>query len=79
MPIIVPIEENEVGIAGLTDENSNAVNYGGSGLEVLGRGLATFGDGGMQFADALDDKKKRALAAAEAIAAANSMTIISAT
>jgi hypothetical protein len=69
MPIIVPIEENHQGIAGLTDAKFKAADYGGSGLEALGKGLATLGDGGAQLATALDEKKRREQAAA-AIAAA---------
>lgn len=66
MPIIVPIEENHVGIADLTDEKFRAADYGGSGLEALGAGLAALGGGGEQLATALDEKKRRALAAAVA-------------
>lgn len=63
MPIIIP-EENTVGIAGLTDARFKAADYGGSGLEALGAGLAKFGDGGQQLAGSLVDKRKRDLAAA---------------
>ena len=59
MPIIVPIEENHEGVGGLTDKKFKAADYSGSGLEVLGKGLATLGDGGAQFAAALDDKKRQ--------------------
>ena len=62
MPIIVPIEENEVGVSGLTDKKFKAADYSGSGLEALGAGLAKVGDGGAQLATALDDEKKRAAA-----------------
>jgi hypothetical protein len=68
--IIVPIEENREGIAGLTDAKFRAPDYSGSGLEALGAGLAKFGESGGQFATALDDKRKRELAAIAAIAAA---------
>ena len=61
--IIVPIEENHEGIGGLTDKKFKAGDYSGSGLEVLGKGLATLGDGGQQLATALAEKKKRDLAA----------------
>jgi murein DD-endopeptidase MepM/ murein hydrolase activator NlpD len=63
MPIIVP-EENTVGIAGLTDTKFRVADYGGSGLEALGAGLAKLGDGGEQLAGALAEKRKRDLAAA---------------
>ncbi|HSI18853.1 MAG TPA: hypothetical protein VK980_13860 [Sphingomonas sp.] len=54
MPIIVPIEENHEGIAGLTDAKFRAPDYSGSGLEALGAGLTKVGEGGAQFAAALD-------------------------
>jgi hypothetical protein len=68
--IIVPIEENHERIAGLTDAKFKAADYSGSGLEALGAGLTKFGEGGEQFATALDDKRKRKLAAIAAIVAA---------
>jgi len=59
MPIIVPVEDNQVGIAGLTNAKFKAADYSGSGLEALGAGLAKLGDGGQQLATALDKKRKR--------------------
>ncbi|MDB5708520.1 MAG: hypothetical protein JWL96_590 [Sphingomonas bacterium] len=70
MPIIVPIEENHEGIAGLTDAKFRAPDTSGSGLEALGAALAKLGEGGEQFAGALDEKRKHELAAIAAIAAA---------
>ncbi|MDB5675025.1 MAG: hypothetical protein JWM65_2007 [Sphingomonas bacterium] len=70
MPIIVPVEENHEEIAGLTDARFRTPDTSGSGLEALGAGLATFGEGGAHFAGALDEKRKRELAAIAAIAAA---------
>ena len=63
MPIIVPIEDNKVGIAGLTDARFQAADYGGSGLTALGAGLAGFGESGQQLAAALAEKRRRDLAA----------------
>lgn len=63
MPIIVPIEENHEGIAGLTDAKFRAPDYSGSGLEALGAGLARLGDGGQQMATTIDEKRRRAAAA----------------
>jgi len=68
MPIIVPIEENHVGLASATDAKFRPGDYSGSGLEALGAGLAKVGAGGQQFASALDEKRRRALAAAIAAA-----------
>jgi hypothetical protein len=61
--IIVPVEENEVGIAGLSDARFRAADYGGSGLEALGAGLVKLGDGGQQFAGSLEERRRRAAAA----------------
>ena len=68
MPIIVPVEENQEKIAGLTDARFKAADYGGSGLAALGAGLTRLGEGGGQLATALDEKRKRELAAAVAAA-----------
>jgi len=68
MPIIVPVEENKVGLATATDARFRAPDYSGSGLEALGAGLARLGEGGAQFASALDEKRKQELAAAVAAA-----------
>jgi muramidase (phage lysozyme) len=56
--IIVPIEENKVGIAGLSDARFRAADYGGSGLEAVGAGLAKLGEGAQQFASARDVKRQ---------------------
>lgn len=61
--IIVPIEENHTGLASATDAKFRAPDISGSGLEALGVGLAKLGDGGLQFASALDEKRRRELAA----------------
>jgi hypothetical protein len=68
MPIIVPIEENHEGIAGLTDARFRAPDTSGSGLEALGAGLTKIGQGGEQFASALDEKRRREIVAAIAAA-----------
>ncbi|CAN5437715.1 hypothetical protein BH10PSE14_BH10PSE14_25160 [soil metagenome] len=52
MPI-VPVEENKVGIAGLSDEKLRAADYSGSGLEALGAGLAGLGSSAADFAASL--------------------------
>ncbi len=52
MPI-VPVEENKVGLAGLTDAKLRPADYGGSGLEALGAGLAGVGKAGAELADSL--------------------------
>jgi soluble lytic murein transglycosylase len=52
MPI-VPVEENRVGLAGLTDEKLRPADYSGSGLEALGAGLAGLGKAGAEFAASL--------------------------
>ncbi len=52
MPI-VPVEENGVGLAGLTDAKLRAADYSGSGLEALGAGLAGLGKAGAEFAESL--------------------------
>jgi hypothetical protein len=44
--IIVPIEENHVGLASATDAKFRAPDTSGSGLEALVAGLAKLGDGG---------------------------------
>ncbi len=67
MPIIVPIEDNKVGLATATDAKFRAPDYSGSGLEALGAGLAQLGGGGQQLASGLEERRRRA---AEAIAAA---------
>ncbi len=67
MPIIVPIEDNKVGLATATDATFRAPDYSGSGLEALGAGLAQLGGGGQQLASGLEERRRRA---AEAIAAA---------
>ncbi|MES2046693.1 MAG: phage tail tip lysozyme [Pseudomonadota bacterium] len=67
MPIIVPIEENKVGLATATDAKFRAPDYSGSGLEALGAGLVKLGDGGRQLASGIEERRRRA---AEAIAAA---------
>ncbi|MEG3145597.1 hypothetical protein U1839_13125 [Sphingomonas sp. RT2P30] len=61
--IIVPIEENHSGLASATDAKFRTPDMSGSGLEALGAGLAKLGDGGQQFATALDEKRRRELAA----------------
>ncbi len=61
--IIVPIEENHAGLASATDAKFRTPDMSGSGLEALGAGLAKLGDGGQQFATALDEKRRRELAA----------------
>jgi hypothetical protein len=60
MPIIVPIEDNKVGLATATDAKFRAPESSGSGLEALGAGLVQLGAG-------LEERRRRA---AEAIAAA---------
>jgi flagellum-specific peptidoglycan hydrolase FlgJ len=67
MPIIVPIEENKVGLATATDAKFRAPDYSGSGLEALGAGLVQLGGGGQQLASGIEERRRRA---AEAIAAA---------
>ncbi|MES2044348.1 MAG: hypothetical protein V4475_10750 [Pseudomonadota bacterium] len=67
MPIIVPIEENKVGLATATDAKFRAPDYSGSGLEALGAELAQLGGGGQQLASSIEERRRRA---AEAIAAA---------
>ena len=52
MPI-VPVEENGVGLAGLTDAKLRAADYSGSGLEALGAGLAGLGKAGAEFAESV--------------------------
>jgi soluble lytic murein transglycosylase len=52
MPI-VPVEENRVGLAGLTDEKLRPADYSGSGLEALGAGLAGLGSSAADFAASL--------------------------
>ncbi|MDB5710465.1 MAG: hypothetical protein JWL96_2535 [Sphingomonas bacterium] len=54
MPIIVPIEENKVGLATATDARFRAPDYSGTGLQALGGGLTDVGKGGAQLAEALD-------------------------
>lgn len=61
--IIVPIEENHSGLASATDAKFRTPDMSDSGLEALGAGLAKLGDGGQQFATALDEKRRRELAA----------------
>ena len=63
MPIIVPIEENHEGIAGLTDARFRAPDYSGSGLDALGAGLARLGDGGEQLACGIEERRRKAAAA----------------
>ena len=63
MPIIVPIEENREGIAGLTDARFRAPDYSGSGLGALGAGLAQVGDGGQQLASGIEERRRKAAAA----------------
>jgi len=60
MPIIVPIEDNKLGLATATDAKFRAPDYSGSGLEALGAGVVQIGAG-------LEERRRRA---AEAIAAA---------
>jgi hypothetical protein len=67
MPIIVPIEDNKVGLATATDAKFRAPDYSGSGLEALGAGLAQLGGDGQKLASGLEERRRRA---AEAIAAA---------
>jgi hypothetical protein len=67
MPIIVPIEDNKVGLATATDARFRAPDYAGSGLEALGAGLVQLGGGGQQLASGIEERRRRA---AEAIAAA---------
>jgi hypothetical protein len=43
---VVPVEENKVGIAGLTDAKLSAGNFSGSGLDALGSGLQQLGEAG---------------------------------
>jgi hypothetical protein len=57
MPIIVPIEENNVGLASATDARFRAADYSGSGLQALGSGLTDVGKGGAQLAEALDEQR----------------------
>ncbi|HSI16938.1 MAG TPA: hypothetical protein VK980_04155 [Sphingomonas sp.] len=63
MPIIVPIEENHEGIAGLTDARFRTPDYSGSGLDALGAGLARLGDGGQQLASGIEERRRKAAAA----------------
>src|ERR1700761_6451268 len=67
MPIIVPVEENDVDVPGGTDKKFTPADHGGSGLEALGAGLSTLGSGGQQFAEALDEKRRHDLALAATI------------
>lgn len=46
----VPIEQNRVGIAGLTDAKLQPGDYSGTGLQALGAGLRTLGDTGEKVA-----------------------------
>ncbi len=57
MPI-VPVEENKVGVAGLTDAKLRPADYSGSGLEALGAGLAGVGKAGAEFADSLPGQEE---------------------
>jgi hypothetical protein len=63
MPIIVPIEENKVGLATATDAKFRAPDTSGSGLEALGAGLAKLGEGGEQLARGIEARRRRAAAA----------------
>jgi hypothetical protein len=67
MPIIVPIEDNKIGLATATDAKFRAPDTSGSGLEALGAGLVQLGGGGQQLASGIEERRRRA---AEAIAAA---------
>ncbi|MDH7974259.1 phage tail tip lysozyme [Sphingomonas sp. AR_OL41] len=57
MPI-VPVEENKVGVAGLTDAKLRPADYSGSGLEALGAGLAGVGKAGSELADSLPGQEE---------------------
>lgn len=51
----VPIAQNRVGIAGLTDAKIQAPDLSGTGLEVIGQGLRAMGAAGMEHAQALHE------------------------
>ena len=55
MPV-VPIEENKVGIASLTDAKLSPGNFSGSGLDALGSGLQQVGGAGEELGKALGTK-----------------------
>ncbi|MEO9131515.1 MAG: hypothetical protein ABI240_09930, partial [Sphingomonas sp.] len=52
MPV-VPIEDNKVGIGGLTDAKLRPGDFSGSGLEALGSGLQKVGRAGEELGTAL--------------------------
>jgi len=55
MPV-VPIEENKVGIASLTDAKLRPGDFSGSGLEAVGSGLQKIGGAGEELGKALGTK-----------------------
>jgi hypothetical protein len=64
----VPIEQNRVGLAGVTDEKLRPGDYGGSGLQAAGAGMATFGkalDGVAEDQLKREQQRRRDNAAAE--------------
>ncbi|HSI18528.1 MAG TPA: hypothetical protein VK980_12205 [Sphingomonas sp.] len=68
MPIIVPIKEGHGGIDSATDADFRTLNTSGSGLDVLGAGLAGVGGGSGRLAGTLDEQRRRELVAAIAAA-----------
>jgi hypothetical protein len=58
----VPIEQNRVGLAGVTDARLRAGDYGGTGLQALGAGLRTLGDTGAKVADDAGRRRERGTA-----------------
>ncbi|GAA0335340.1 hypothetical protein GCM10009087_52160 [Sphingomonas oligophenolica] len=55
MPV-VPIEENKVGIASLTDAKLRPADFSGSGLDAIGSGLRAVGSAGMDLGKAIGSK-----------------------
>ncbi|GAA0335321.1 hypothetical protein GCM10009087_52130 [Sphingomonas oligophenolica] len=55
MPV-VPIEENKVGIASLTDAKLRPADLSGSGLDAIGSGLRAVGSAGMDLGKAVGSK-----------------------
>ncbi|MDH7973682.1 M23 family metallopeptidase [Sphingomonas sp. AR_OL41] len=53
----VPIEQNQVGIAAVTDAKMRPADYSGTGFEALGAGLHQLGQGGEELAKALDERR----------------------
>lgn len=62
--IIVPIEEDHVALDSATNAKFRTPDYSGSGLEVLGAGLAGVGESRGQLAGTLDEQRRRELVAA---------------